>query len=85
MFLYHKETGHLDHRPTNTISLDSGSHFFTFFFCIVNITIISIVVLGSVPNFLAILERETPNRRRRRAAQAEVIDELDDLISDLDD
>ena len=26
---------------------------------------------------LAILERETPSRRRRRAAQAEVIDELD--------
>ena len=36
---------------------------------------------------LAILEpgRETPSRRRRRAAQAEEIDELDDLISDLDD
>ena len=34
---------------------------------------------------LAILERETLSRRRRRAAQAEVIDELDDLISDLDE
>ena len=34
---------------------------------------------------VAILERETPSRRRRRAAQAEVIDELDELISDLDD
>ena len=34
---------------------------------------------------VAILEREPPNRRRRRAAQAEVIDELDALISDLDD
>ena len=29
---------------------------------------------------VAILERETPSRRRRRAAQAEVIDELDDLM-----
>ena len=34
---------------------------------------------------VAILERETPSRRRRRAAHAEVIDELDALISDLDD
>ena len=34
---------------------------------------------------VAILERETPSRRRRRAAQAEIIDELDELISDLDD
>ena len=34
---------------------------------------------------VAILERETPSRRRRRAAQAEEIDELDDLISDMDD
>ena len=36
---------------------------------------------------VAILERETPSRswRRRRAAEAEVIDELDDLISDLDE
>ena len=29
---------------------------------------------------VAILERETPSRRRRRVAQAEVIDELDDLM-----
>ena len=34
---------------------------------------------------VAILERETPSMRRRRAAHAEVIDELDALISDLDD
>ena len=47
--------------------------------------VFSIVVLGSVPNFLAILERETPSRRRRRAAQAEEIDEHDDLICDMDD
>ena len=33
---------------------------------------------------VAIFERETPSRRRRRAAQAEVIGELDALISDLD-
>ena len=34
---------------------------------------------------VAILERETPSMRRRRAAHAKVIDELDALISDLDD
>ena len=34
---------------------------------------------------VAILERETPRRRRRRATQAEVIGELDALIYDLDD